>query len=287
MKNCIAILLLSGFTQAAILSSKNKDAVEEATEELSIKMPEVVAQQTATTKPQASLSLVQSEANTQLGMFESGVLHGSLKPIVKAKVKKVMNFIQTTKDQYEHGTEEERKSMMAKAESFIMTGTGTRGYNEELCAQLWTSATEAASTLSFFYCPSIVFPSNDLTGTPPMDTIKSSPESRLRSAFLTQYFWNAMLSKESQTVTDFLAPTVSYYWGNMEGVKGKEKVSKIVAYIGFPEDSSLGNPVEWHCDTTTCIAPLKAWAQHENYCLTTFDASGLITEIIIPLQLWR
>ena len=49
-------------------------------------------------KPQASLSLVQAETTQQLGMFESGVLHASLKPIVKAKVNKVISFIHKTKE---------------------------------------------------------------------------------------------------------------------------------------------------------------------------------------------
>lgn len=286
MKNCIAILLLSGFTQAAVLSNV-VDATEEATEDLSIKMPEVVAQQTANTKPQASLSLVQSETNTQLGMFESGVLHGSLKPIVKAKVKKTMNFVRSTKDQYEHGTTEEKKAIQAKAESLIMTSTGTREYNEELCMALWSEYSEIAGILSFAFCPSLIFPATNLAGAPPLASVQGSAPTRLRSAFLTQYFWNAELSKDVSSVQSMLSPGVCYYWGQTDGICGVDKVSKTLPYIGFPADSKLSDPVQWHCDTTSCIAPVKAWAEHSNFCLLTFDSTGKVTEAIVPLDLWR
>merc|ERR550514_2709174 len=103
-----------------------------------IKMPDAVAPETV--KPKASLSLVQAQTSTQLGMFESGVLHSSLKPIVKAKVNKVVNFIKSSKDEYEHGTADQKKAIQAKAESLIMIGTGTRNFNLELCQELWSES---------------------------------------------------------------------------------------------------------------------------------------------------
>merc|ERR1719487_2924023 len=107
-----------------------------------IKMPDAVAPEASksqtNTEPQASLSLVQ--ANTELGMFESGVLAASMKPIVKAKAKKVISFIKNSKDAYEHGTEEQKKDIQGKAESLIMMGTGTRAFASDLCEMLWSES---------------------------------------------------------------------------------------------------------------------------------------------------
>lgn len=272
-----------------------------------IKMPEAVGEIIkAGEKPAASLSLVQAETTQQLGMFESGVLHSSLKPIVKAKVNKVANYIRATQDEYAHGTEDQKKEIQNKASSLIMQSMGTRGANGELCELLWSLMTDLAGALSFFYCPSIAFPSAFVAGAPPYSVVKGSGASRLRSAFLTEYFWEAMLSASKSKIKDMLGAGVMYYWGASDGAKGytdvgphakmpksgggltgKNMVEVVLPYIGFPVGSKLSNPVDWHCDTTTCIAPVRAWAWHSNYCLTTFSADGLVTEVIIPLSLWR
>merc|ERR1719263_924795 len=123
-----------------------------------IKMPDAVAHESIKAKPRASLSLAQEQTTQKLGMFESGVLHASLKPIVKAKVNKVINFIQSTKEDYAHGTEDQKKVIQQKAESYVMQGSGTRAFNEELCMELWGEATEMSGYLSFYYCPNVIFP---------------------------------------------------------------------------------------------------------------------------------
>jgi hypothetical protein len=275
----VAILLLAGLAQA-----------EE--EDLMIKMPEAVTQTIikAGEKPQADLALVQVETNQQLGMFESGVLHASLKPIVKAKVKKVMNFIHDTKDEYEHGTEDQKKSIRDKATSLVMMDAGTRGYNGELCIDLWNEATEVAGALSHFYCPGLVFPDSGFFSyqMPQYKSVQGSGPSRLRSAWLSFIFLKDLISYSSEAaILDFLADDVSYYWGRGDGLLGKAKVGKTLPYIGFPEDTWIHSPVEWHCDMTSCLAPVTAWSHQENYILTTFGGGGLLSEIIIPLYIWR
>merc|ERR1719191_1313030 len=244
-----------------------------------IKMPEAVAESIikAGEKPQANLALVQTETTQQLGMFESGMLHASLKPIVKAKVNKVMNYIRATKDEYKDGTEDQKKAIQDKASSLVMMSMSTRGVNTELCEALWSEFTEQAGKLSFQYCPGLVFPTTSVAGAPPLKLVKTDGVSRLRAAFLTEYFWKFMLSHHTAAVTEFLDKKVCYYWGGSEGFCGFDAVSRVLPYVGFPEGSKLSNPVFWHCDTTTCIAPVKAWAEHRNYCLTTFGAGGDVT----------
>lgn len=286
MRTCIAILLLSGITQAALLS-KAQDAAEAATEELSIKMPEVVAQQTTNTKPQASSSLAQTETNTELGMLESGVLHASLKSIVKAKVKKVMNFIKTNANEYEHGTAEEKKAIQTLADSLILPSTGTREYNKDLCNNIWSEQNELASTLGKVYCPTFVLPKTDLSAEPEYESVKKDPESRLRSAFLAKHFWDTLLDKDVNNFVAMLDPEVCYHWGDGPGHCGKEKVARTLPFIGFPGGTKKGDPVTWKCDTTSCIVPIKAWAEQSNYCLTTFGTNGLVKEVIVPLEQWR
>ena len=162
-----------------------------------------------------------------------------------------------------------------------------RGIVTELCKLLWSSTSEIAGMLSFGLCPSLVFPSGDLPGTPGQATSAARPPSRTRSAFLTQSFWTAMFSHNDNDVIAMLAPSICYYTGNGEGLCGKDVVSQKLPYIGFPQTSHLSDPVYWHCDTTTCIAPVKAWAEDQKYCQTTFDGAGLVSEVIIPLDLWR
>jgi hypothetical protein len=190
MKDTIAILLLAGLAQAATLGNVQDTTQEIQGEDLMIKMPEAVTSQIikAGEKPQASLSLVQAETTQQLGMFESGVLHASLKPIVAAKVNKVMSFIHKTKDEYKHGTEDQKKAIQDKATSLIMNGMGTRAYNIALCEELWSEYTEIAGVLSFYFCPALIFPATNLAGAPPLSVVKGEGASRLRSAFLTEYF---------------------------------------------------------------------------------------------------
>lgn len=288
MQRSVAIFLLAGLAQAALLSQvQDKTTQEDAAEDLMIKMPEAIDIIKAGEKPRASLALVQADTTQQVGMFESGVLHASLKPIVKAKVNKVISFIHKTKDEYQHGTEDQKKAIQDKATSLIMQGMGTRAYNLALCEELWSEYTEIAGVLSFYFCPALIFPATNLAGAPPLSTVKGEGASRLRSAFLTEYFWKSMLSNNKKAVIDFLSDDVTYYWGASTGLVGKKQVSQVLPYIGFPEGSKLSNPVEWHCDTTTCIAPVKAWAEHMNYCLLTFGAGGDVTEAIVPLSLWR
>lgn len=293
MKYCVIALLIVG-AQAAQLSQKTEeDNAQEDTYDMTIKMPALAEPDTGyAMKPKStSLSLVQAETGTQLGMFESGVLHASLKPILKAKVNKVMNFLQSTATEYEHGTVDQKSAIMSKAESLIMKGATTRGFNVELCNLLWGQATEESSTLSFYYCPTLVFPAQHAQGGPSYQTLQGEGPSRLRSAFLAQAFWRAVLGGSGGALQDkvieMLGSDVCYYWGNVPGVCGKESVARTLPYIGFPAESRLSNVVHWHCDTTSCLTPITAWAKSENYCLVTFGAGGKVSEVIIPLSLWR
>lgn len=254
-----------------------------------IKMPEVVSHEgiKAAEKPQASLSLVQSQATQQLGMLESGLVHASLKPIVQAKVKKVMNYVRATKDEYEHGTEDQKKAIKAKAHSLVMLGAGTRIFNEELCYALWGEATETAGELSFFYCPLLVWPSANVKETPPLEVVLGEAPSRMKAAFLSYYFWDAIVNFDAETAKWMMAPDITYYWGGYNSLKGYYDVSMTLPYVGFPEDTKISNPVAWHCDTASCIVPIKAWAGHSNYVMSSFGNGGKCSEVIIPMNLWR
>jgi hypothetical protein len=288
MKYCAVALFLIGSAQADTLSGTAEVSnTQEDQEVLSIKMPEAVAvaaSQKVAPKV-ASLSLV--ETSSEVGMIESGVLSATLKPLVKAKVNKVMSFINTMKGEYEHGTEDQKKAVQSKAESLIMMGSSARGYNMALCDELWASMSELAGKLSFYFCPSLVFPAADAGSIPPLEVVMSGDPSRLRSAFLTSYFWSAAIGYNSFGVITMLAPTVCYYWGKDGNTCGRTKVMQKLPYIGWPSSTKLSDPVYWHCDSTTCIAPIKAWSDHQNYCLASFGPAGLVVEAIVPLVLWR
>jgi len=288
MNYCALALLALGVAQAAQLSATAQESnTHEDTNELTIKMPDAAVPETKVEKKATSQSLVQAETGTQLGMFESGVLHASLKPIVKAKAQKVMDFLEATNEEYSHGTEDQKKTIQKKAHSLIMLGTGTRAFNLALCDLLWAALTEIASKLSNHYCPALIFPAQSAAGTPALAAVNADPPSRMRSAFLTQYFWGFMLGNNKNSVISMLDANVYYYWGNDAPLVGSVQVGKSMPFIGFPADSQLSHPTSWHCDATTCIAPVKAWSKHENYCLTTFKNTGKVTEVIVPLQLWR
>jgi len=116
-------------------------------------------------------------------MLESGIVGSELKPIVRAKVNNVLQFLQDQSEEYENGSSDVRKQVLRKAEDLIMQHSGTRSFNTELCKELWGQATEVASQLSFFYCPALAFPPVELSGTPSMKELQQQPPSRLRSAF--------------------------------------------------------------------------------------------------------
>lgn len=260
MKYCAFVLFCAGAVTAE--------------EGLSIKMPEAIA---------AVKTAPLDKAQEQKAIVSGA----SPKSMIKAKTHKISQFLQKAKGEYEEGTEDQKKAIQAKAVSLMMNSASVRDAGGDLCPLLWSSATELAGKLSFFFCPSLVFPTGNADGTPLYAAVSGSPASRMRSAFLTKFFWAAILGHDSSGVIEHLAPSVCYYAGNGNEICGIDMVSKTLPYIGFPQTSHVSDPVYWHCDTTTCIAPVKAWAEHQNYCLTAFDSSGLVTEAIIPLTLWR
>merc|ERR1719272_1428497 len=155
---------------------------------------------------------------------------------------------------------------------------GTRSFNVELCNDLWNEPTQWAGDLSFYYCPQLIFPTDDLSSKPKLLALHQQPPTRLRSAFLTQYFWDGMLKGSKNEVIDMLSDDVCYYTGSKPGTCGKQQGAQTLPYIGFPKDSEVTQPVKWRCDTQSCIAPVKAWASHTNFCLTAFAANGKATE---------
>lgn len=304
MVKAIVFLLLGGPAQAALLMDQMNHSQEEAEGDLAIKMPDAVTPEIKATipemktqeKPQFSQSLVESQSASQLGMFESGVLKASLKPIVKAKVKKVAIFLETHKGEYEHATEDRRVELKSKLESLIMMGAGTRGFvNEELCNLLWGIPEEWAGGMSATYCPDIAYTQGSIKWfgstagndeMPPLLLLQESAPSRLRTAYLTQYFGGFWILDLDSHVIDMLADDVTYFDGTTT-VVGKASVSMVFPTIGLPETARVLGPYRWHCDESTCIVPVLAWASHDNYCLFKFSSAGMVEEIIVPLNLWR
>lgn len=287
MQQSIAFLVLVGLAQASnVLKTQENQDMSLEDDGLSIKMPEAIVPEKMPAKeaPKVSLSLVQSES--QLGMFESGILSASLRPIVKAKVRKAMTHVRHTKEEYQHGTVDQRKAIQDKAHAMIMNGVGTREYNFELCNELWSEASELASALTFYYCPELIFPTYEIDGFPDLDDVVSMGASRMKSAYLTFYLWTTVLDQASE-VKYYLADDVVYSWGYDGLLSGKSNVEKSFPFIGFPDGSYLSSPVEWHCDMTGCIAPLAAWSAQKNYVYSKFNGAGLATELIVPLGLWR
>lgn len=324
MRGTIFLVLL-GFASASQLKHlkvQHPESKPEKTEDLTVKMPDAIVAEvklmeqqeaelrqqeaelmrkpaTALVEERTQLSLSQKVEDkkimsSQSTMLESGVVHSNLKPIVQAKVMKVMSFIQENKAEYEEGSRLKKKEIQRAAEDLIMENSGTRSFNKELCNELWGQSSEVSSVLSSVYCPSLISPPSTIDGAPPLKTLQLEPPSRVRSAFLAQYFWNSLLSKKTDEVIDMLADDSCYYTGHHkvagkdknDGLCGKQEVKKTLPYIGFPSDSKLSNPTEWHCDSTSCITPIRAWAKHSNRCLITWNDKGKASEVIVPLDLW-
>jgi len=296
----IAFLLAGGLAQAALLKnneSVNQDHRVETEGDLAIKMPDAVAPEIKaiapdTEKPKMSQSLIQETSSMELDMVEGGVMDATMKPIVKAKVKKVMSFIQSRNDEYEHGTEDQRKALRSKAESLIMQSSGTRGYNEELCNELWGEATQWAGDMSTYYCPSITYPAWSMrweaggSDVPPYELLFQSKPSALRSAWLTDTWITHFLQAKVALVIDQFCDDVSYYDGTTT-IEGITKVSQTLPMIGMPWTSELTGPEYWICNTECCLTPVIAWAQRDNYFMSCYAESGCLKEVIIPLNLWR
>lgn len=313
----LSLLAFASASPLNILKVRSEDSQVESTddfkvEDLTIKMPDAIAagedklesEENLLEKQEEDLSeqslLEVSKVETKKTesslshMLENGVIHSELKPIVQNKVKKVMNFLEVIKMQYDSGDTAQKKEFLKMAETLIMQNSGVRSFNPELCNALWGESHEAAAQLSSYFCPPITYPAGamstarggDVTGTPALKTLQIEPPSRQRSAYLSQYFWNFMLSRKSREVVDMLSDDVCYSQGNQKTC-GKEKVKAQLPYIGFPYDSSMSSPEQWHCDKNSCITPIRAWAQQQNYCLTKWDAHGKLTEVIVPLDLWR
>jgi len=123
-----------------------------------------------------------------------------------------MNFLEVIKMQYDSGDTAQKKEFLKMAETLIMQNSGVRSFNPELCNALWGESHEAAAQLSSYFCPPITYPAGamstarggDVTGTPALKTLQIEPPSRQRSAYLSQYFWNFMLSRKSREVVDML-----------------------------------------------------------------------------------
>lgn len=280
MQKVIAFLALVGFAQALNVLQEDDD--------LHIKMPEPITPDEKSVKevPTVGLSLVQSES--KLDMFEMGILHASMKAIVNAKVKKTMNYIRHTKSEYEQGNVDQRMAIQDKAHALALDGQGTRDYNKELCWSLWGEQSQLASTLSFYYCPSLIYPVQSRRDKI-IDVTKwaGKPESRVRSAELTWYLWNCVLYSTVSGVVAFLDPSVTYSTSHNYMVAGKDRVAKILPFIGFPDGSFLTNSVEWHCNLEACIAPIQAWAAQKNFVYSKYSSKGQALEVIVPLKLWR
>jgi len=293
-----------------ILKVQTEDGPTESFEDLTIKMPDAIAEDThdalaserklledqetelralANRESSVKASFVQNEKiQSKLShMLENGVVHSELKPIVQNKVKKVMSFLQTIQETYSQSSYDKKKEFLKMAETLIMQNSGTRSFNKELCNLLWSESTEVAGQLSSYFCPTISYPSQALkTEAPPVKSLQLEPPSRERSAYLAQHFWNSLLSGNKKQVIDMLSDKVCYYAGSDQQC-GKQFVQQQLPYIGFPFDSKMSSPEQWHCDTTTCITPIRAWAKQQNYCMTTWGPDGKVTEVIVPVDLWR
>lgn len=288
MQNGIALLVLLGVAQASnVLKTQEMRDMSLEDDGLTIKMPEAIVPEKMPIKeaPKVGLSLVQSES--QLGMFESRILHASLKPVLKAKVKNAMKYVRQANDAYEHGTVDQKKAIQDKAHGMIMNGAGARFFNEELCLELWGETSEFASKLSWFYCPEPRFPTIFIDDFFELFEVEKMAASRQRSAYLSYYLWTRKLTQSSMSVSDLLADNIIYFWGYDQQLVGKANVDQVLPYVGFPSGSWLSSAVEWHCDLSSCITPVAAWSAQKNYVYASFNDAGKADYVIIPLSLWR
>lgn len=269
MKYCAFVFFCAGAGALSITEDEG----------LSIKMPEAIS------APKMA-PLEKGQELSALDKVSEAPSSAPQKPMIKAKLHKITQFLNRVKGEYEEGTDDQKKAIQTKAFSLIMNSATMRTEGDELCQLLWGSTTPISAYLSWYYCPSLVFDPVYTNTSLPASVATSAP-SRLRSALLTKAFFVSMLTKDTDGVDFMLAPSICYHNGAQHKLCGKGKVMRTVPYIGFPTSSSLSEPAFWHCDTTTCIAPLTAWAHHQNYVLTSFGPAGKVVELIIPLSLWR
>jgi hypothetical protein len=253
---------------------------------LFINMPRVVKAAISTQIPLERNLAMKMQNNADLGMFQAGLLQNFLKPVVAARLHKVINSIRLDKVERQNSTEEAKRHKEQHAASLIMMGASTRGFNYKLCQKLWSEKTELSSKLSALFCPTIMF----LPGDADLEThitLGRGPPSRVRSARLSNYFWTAMVSYAMMDGVEQLAPDVCFVESPTAETCGKHNVQLKLPTIGWPEETMLQDPAYWYCDATSCLVTIQAWAYQKNFCYAAFNSEGQVVEAIVPLRLWR
>lgn len=277
MKYCALVLFCIGAAQTAALSVAEMSKSEKENDALFIKMPQAVA--SAKMVPPAKAQEVQS-------LVSAAPSSAAQESMIKAKVHKVIQFVSSAEDEYAQGTEDQKKSILTKTHSLIMLGAGSRGANFELCNVIWSWGTLLTSTMAYYYCPRVI-PMSDYLPSPSLESVAMEPPSRLRSAYLTAYAWDYILWGDTSSILSFIGED-TWFFNGVWHFGGFEELRNVIPYIGFPSDTFATEPVYWHCDTWQCIAPIQAWAKHQNYCLTSFyPFSRRWNAIVVPLDLWR
>jgi hypothetical protein len=223
----------------------------------------------------------------KLDMQEEQQLHSTYpNRINSGKLHKVINFMRSVEDRYENASEDQKKAFQAQSQSLIMMGASTRGYNAVLCQMLWSSTTDLAARLSWQYCPSVTFNSDEMEFNADFHKFAKFSPSRWRSATLSSIFFKEILSSNRGDNQYFFDSNVCYLTG-ASVVCGASSVDLLLSRLGWPAEADIGHVSHWYCDSSSCLVPLKAWGGVTNYCLAAFSSQGGVSEVIIPKQLWR
>jgi len=212
--------------------------------------------------------------------------------IVKAKVNKVMAWLNEHTEEYNSADAERKNELEHQAKQEVMHHSGTRGFSKEYCMQLFRESTEFASQMTYYFCPDISFPATDGKGGGPGDKgagewvkrVARQTPSPIRSAYLSQYFWLAVIRNHPES-KNMLAENVEYWNGHL--YRGKKDVAMIIPVIGFPSYTQLAEPEEWQCSTHACLVPITAWAHTKCKAYARFNPAGLVSVVHIPMGCWR
>jgi len=203
--------------------------------------------------------------------------------IVKAKVNKVMAWLREHSEEYSSADTERKTELEHQGKQEVMHHAGTRGFSMEYCQELWNESTEFASQMTYYFCPDLRFPETD-GDQPTYPSLLSMPGSPIRSAYLSQYFWLAVIRNHPDAIK--MCSQDVEYWNGQTYI-GLDRVRMIISVIGFPSYTQLADPSEWRCSDQACLVPITAWAHTKCSAYSKFNAAGKVTLIHIPMGCWR
>jgi len=294
---CLALSL--AFADAATLSAKKLRLQDYDTQvaEKEAPIPAMIEESEAQAVEPARQETDNSDSWDDNELDQTGLPPAEAKspadtPIVHAKVKQVLNLIKQHSPEFNSKTTSQvrKDALLQETLTLSRSHMGEPGYNYKYCVELWSNYEEEARLAAFYECPSLYFPDHldeQATGLISLEKVYAAKPSALKSAYLSNYFWNAMLLNKIDEVESMVAPNIVMWEENKKIADGKDQFMMRAPYIGWPRSSDLEHPETWECDATGCTVPIKAF--HKKVCnvMAKYNFLGQVEFVHANLFCWR